>query len=366
MKKFLLITVMTAMLLSCKENSDFTIYQGDYFVDNNTVIILNGQEVNLSDYENAEINIAVIEGNSCNVTLRNFINGQPEVIIPATISEGGTKSAAGATFSGSEGTIDRLVTIEGATAEASISSITITEEVTVDGIAGRWLLNGATFDFSHPDLQQIDFSEISPDLVFNVDDIVGMLNSSLGELLEANNYFQESYLEFTTYGTVNFQDADPLINDIICYYVRPEESTLYVYLRKTLVDSLFTIIREEPDMMNVVSMLGFTSLVENPQSMSIPLDYVTGSGTLTLSATQDILDPYEAQLEQPIGMINAILQTLTYESFSQLLADYPDLLQLITAENFPRFKEIILNTFNTLTDGQAEYSLSLDFIPYAG
>ena len=43
-----------------------------------------------------------------------------------------------------------------------------------------------------------------------------------------------------------------------------------------------------------------------------------------------------------------------------------ELADTVTPENFPAIKQLILDVFSALTDGKAEYSLTTDFIPYAG
>ena len=154
------------------------------------------------------------------------------------------------------------------------------------------------------------------------------------------------------------------LDGLLCYYVRPEENSLCIHLRKSVVETLFNNIMNEPDIMNVISMLGFSSLIENPQSMNIALYYTTGDNTLNLTATQVILDPYEEQLAQPLSMLKALLETITYENAAELLAGIPELGQLVNADNFPILKSILIDTLSTLTDGQAEYSLSTELIPY--
>lgn len=364
--KHLILTAAAALMLlsSCNQEKEWSIYDGDYTVDANTVITLNGKDVLLSDYENASISIRVLEGNRCDIILENFITGQPEITVQATLAESGTKATAGAAFSGSAATSDRTVNVEGVTGESTIASISIAEEITVDGIPGKWAVSSTVFSFSHPELQTIDFSEAFPGVTVDISTIVDLINGYLAQAIETDDLLSDFYLELSKDGSVSISDAGEELDGLLCYYVRPEENSLCIHLRKSVVETLFNNIMNEPDIMNVISMLGFSSLIENPQSMNIALYYTTGDNTLNLTATQVILDPYEEQLAQPLSMLKALLETITYENAAELLAGIPELGQLVNADNFPILKSILIDTLSTLTDGQAEYSLSTELIPY--
>lgn len=353
MKKFILMIAAASMLLACNKNTEWSAYEGDYRVDGNTVIMLNGESVLISDYENAEINITLTDGNNCTIVLRNFINGQPEVSIPGTLTE--TKAASGASFSGSTNTTDRTVSVEGITAESTISSISITEKITVDGIPGKWTIGNIAVSFSHPDLNVIDLSGIADGLTVNVQDIVAAANDALAKMI-AGGMYNGTCIDFTEDGYIS--------NRYVCYYVRPEEQTLNVYLRKSTVEMLFEEIKNDPDAMDIIAMLGFSSFIDNPQSMNITLQYATGENSLSLTATQALLDPYEDMLAQPLAVIKAFLSQMTYEFFTETFSDFPQITGIITEENFPAFKEILINTFDTVTDGQAQYSVRLDLVPF--
>lgn len=355
MKKIILTAVATLLAVACSQETDWTAYNGDYSVSDNTEIIQNGHSVQLSDYENAEISIAVLDGNNCEITLRNFIAGQPEVIVPGSLSEDATKAAAaaGISFSGSTGTTDRTVTIAGVTSGSTIASINISEEITVDGIPGAWTLQDARLTFRHPELTEIDLSALADGLVINVDDLISQLNDILKTNIQDGNINPDPFV-LTEDGYLN---APP-----VCYYVRPSESTLYIFLSKSTVEMIIAELEQDPDAMAMLNMLGFSSLIENPQSMNIPLQYTTDGSTLTLTATQALLDPYEAMLSQPIAVIRTLLsQFVTYDLITALAVDFPEIAGIITEENFPIFQQILLDTYDTLTDGQAEYSVTIEF-----
>lgn len=355
MKKFILMIAAVSMLLACNKTTEWSDFDGDYKVDGNTAIVLNGESVLISDYENAEINITVTDGNNCMIVLRNFINGQPEVSIPGTLTETGAKAASGAFFSGSANTTDRTVSVEGTTAESTISSISITEKITVDGIPGKWTIGNIAVSFSHPDLNVIDLSGIADGLTINVQDLITAANEALAKMI-AGGMYSGSCIDFTEDGYIS--------NRYVCYYVRPEEQALNVFLRKSTVEMLFEEIKSDPDAMDMIAMLGFSSFIDNPQSMNITLQYATGENSLSLTATQALLDPYEDMLAQPIAVIKAFLSQMTYELFAETMSDFPQITGIITEENFPAFKEILINTLDTVTDGQAQYSVRLDLVPF--
>ncbi|HIZ86802.1 MAG TPA: hypothetical protein IAC03_01405 [Candidatus Coprenecus pullistercoris] len=353
MRKFIVFSALSAAILltSCKTESNMSVYNGDYTVDGNTSINVNGYSADLSDYENAEISISMADGQNCDIILRNFITGQPEVIIPGILSE--DASGAGISFNGDGSTTDRTVAVEGSAAGTSISSITITEHITVDGIPGEWAIGSVSVTFYHPDLETIDFSEAVPGLQINVQDLIAEINTSIARTLEESG--PASHLWFTEDGYFN---EPPLCS----YYIRPQESTINIFLRKSIVTELTDELKNNPDAMNLISMLGFTSLIENPQSMNIALQYRIENNGITLIASQTLLDPYEEMLAQPLSVIRALLdQYITYET----LAGDPDLEGIITPENFPAFKQVLMNTYDTLTDGRAEYSMTLGLVPYS-
>lgn len=355
MKKIIYFIVAAAMLMACNKDTEWTSYEGDYRVDANTEIILNGETVMISDYENAEIGITLTDGNNCIIVLRNFINGQPEVSIPGTLDQAGSKSASGASFSGSANTTDRTVTVEGITAESTIASISINEKITVEGIPGTWTVGNAAISFSHPDLNVIDLSGISEGLTVNVQDIVAAANEAIGQAI-ADGGFEGSCIIFTEDGYVTERQVG--------YYVRPDEKTLYIYLSKSTVETLFGEIKEDPDAMDIIGMLGFSSFIENPQSMNIALQYATGENSLSLTATQALLDPYRDMLAQPVAIIKAFISQMTYSMFTEMFYGLPQITEIITEDKFPAFKEIILDTFDTVTDGRAQYSVRLDLVPF--
>ena len=70
--KHLILTAAAALMLlsSCNQEKEWSIYDGDYTVDANTVITLNGKDVLLSDYENAvKISLSAFEQISQNEIL---------------------------------------------------------------------------------------------------------------------------------------------------------------------------------------------------------------------------------------------------------------------------------------------------------
>ncbi len=359
MRKIVLSAAAVLLAAACGQNDDWNVYNGDYTVDRNTVIVLNGRNVDISDYENAEISIMVKEGNNCDIILRNFITGQPEITVPASLETGDTKAAAGAGFSGSTEAADRTVRVEGMTADTSLASISITEEITVEGIPGKWALDSIRTAFFHPSLEEIDFSEAVPGLILSVDELTAMINSYINSTVRQDPSISGSFIEFTRDGYINPSE------DLLCYYIRPADNTMYIFLRKSIVEEITDSITANPDIMAVITMLGLTSFIDTPQSMSIPLQYSIADGGLTVTASQVILDPYEDMLTEPLAMISAILYSMDYEDFSSLLGDtLAPLAGIITEDNFAAFKEVLINTFNTLTDGQAEYSVSAVLIPF--
>lgn len=283
MKKYLIFAASALLFMSCNK-SDMKVYEADYSVDNKTVITVNNRNVDISDFENASISIRITDGDLCEVTLTNFITGQPEVTVPATITDG-TKAAAGASFSGSINSGDRTVSVQGITADGTIASINIEEEITAEGIVGKWSLGGATVSFSHPDLEVLDLSSIIPDLVLPMTTVADMVNAMIMQSLAENPQIAASYVEFTSEGYIASSGflTEPDMDDILAYYVQPEQNIFGIYLRKTVVDQIFGAAMEDPDTYQILQMLGLTSLIENPQSISVPLGYAVTESGLDLS-----------------------------------------------------------------------------------
>lgn len=365
MKKFLLIAAAALLFVSCNK-SDLTVYEGVYGVDNNTVVMVNNQNVNFSDFENARISIALTDGDNCEITLTNFINGQPEVIVPGTINETGTKSAAGATFYGSVNSGDRIITVEGTTSDATIASIAINEEITVDGIVGKWSIGGASMNFSHPDLEILDLSAIIPDLQLPMTTIVEMINMYLMQAIAEEPGLADWYLEFTSDGYIRSRDTqdEPDMLDIFGYYVKPEENVFGICLRKSLTEYMLALLDENPELKQMLEMFGLGSLIENPQGISVPLKYAVSGTGLSLTADQSLVDPYLDMISEPVAIIKAVLSGLQYGDVEEFIYEN-GLETFITEENFPAAIALVIDIVDALTDGQAQYSITLDLVPFA-
>lgn len=365
MRKFLLIAATALLFVSCNK-SDMTVYEGVYNVDNNTVVVVNNQKVNFTDFENARISIAVNKGDNCDITLTNFINGQPEVVIPGTIYETGTKSAAGATFSGSVSSGDRIISVEGTTADATIATITITEEIDVEGIVGKWSIAGASMDFSHPDLEILDLSGIIPELQLPMTTVVEMINMYLMQAIEEDPDLANWYIEFTSDGYIRSLDSqdDPEMLNIFGYYVKPEENIFGICIRKSLIEYIISMLDEDPELKQMLEMFGLGSLIDNPQSISVPLKYALSDAGLSLTADQSLVDPYLDMITEPVAIIKAMLSGLKYEDVAEFIYDN-GLETFITEENFPAVIALVIDIVDALTDGQAQYSITLDLTPFA-
>ena len=352
MKKILFMAASALLILSCTKDPDLTVYEGSYKVDNNTVITVNNHSVNFGDYENASITITLTDGDNCEVVLTNFINGQSEVKVPATISGSATKAAAGASFSGSVSAGDRTVNVEGITADGTIASINISEEITAEGVVGRWTLGSAA---------------IIPDFTLPMATVVEMINGLIAQSIADDSSLAQSYIEFTADGYINgmdIQDA-PELQNILCYYVNSDEGIFGIYLRKSLLEQLFAQIDQLPELSGMLEMFGLSTLIENPQNVSIPLSYSVSDGGLSLTADQSLADPYLAMLAEPVAIIKSLISDLEYDDVIEFLYMY-DLQTLITSENLPAVKDLIISLIEALTDGQAKYSATIGLIPYAG
>lgn len=364
MKKYLIFAASVLLFMSCNK-SDMKVYEGNYSVDSKTVITVNNRNVDISDFENASISISITDGDLCEVTLTNFITGQPEVSVPATISNG-TKAAAGASFSGSINSGDRTISVQGTTADGTIASINIEEEITAEGIVGKWSLGGATVSFSHPDLEVLDLSGIIPDLILPMTTVVDMVNAMIMQSLAENPQIAASYIEFTSEGYIASSGflTEPDMADILAYYVQPEQNIFGIYLRKSVVNQIFGAAMEDPDAYQILQMLGLTTLIENPQSISVPLSYAVTESGLDLTVDQNLTNSYLAMLSGTVQTIKAVVSALNYEDIYDILYSY-DLQDLINEQNFPAVKELVIKLIDALTDGQFKYSATVSLVPFS-
>lgn len=229
------------------------------------------------------------------------------------------------------------------------------------GVTGEWVADHVTLAFQHPDLTSIDLSVISPELgEIAISDIVAMGNEAI------NNGLNED--PSVSADLILTEDGNLIIDGLdvpITYTV--DNSTLNVHVDQSVISGIAEQIKNEQDVMDILSRLGLSGLVENPQSVDLPLTYSVSESSLSLTADQNTAAPYMEMLAPAVETLTGLLNSLTYETFSALLQNAGlELADTVTPENFPAIKQLILDVFSALTDGKAEYSLTTDFIPYAG
>lgn len=229
------------------------------------------------------------------------------------------------------------------------------------GVTGEWVADHVTLAFQHPDLTSIDLSVISPELgEIAISDIVAMGNEAI------NNGLNED--PSVSADLILTEDGNLIIDGLdvpITYTV--DNSTLNVHVDQSVISGIAEQIKNEQDVMEILSLLGLSGLVENPQSVDLPLTYSVSESSLSLTADQNTAAPYMEMLAPAVETLTGLLNSLTYEMFSALLENAGlELADTVTPENFPAIKQLILDVFSALTDGKAEYSLTTDFIPYAG
>lgn len=229
------------------------------------------------------------------------------------------------------------------------------------GVTGEWAADHVTLAFQHPDLTSIDLSVISPELgEIAISDIVAMGNEAINTGLKEDPSVSADL--------ILTEDGNFIIDGLdvpITYTV--DQSTLNVHVDQSVISGIAEQIKNEQDVMDILSLLGLSGLVENPQSVDLPLTYSVSESSLSLTADQNTAAPYMEMLAPAVETLTGLLNSLTYEMFSALLENAGlELADTVTPENFPAIKQLILDVFSALTDGKAEYSLTTDFIPYAG
>lgn len=378
MRNFIILAASALLLVSCNKNeADLSIYEGEYAVDSATVITMNGNQVSLADYSNAAIRISATTGNDCEITLINLITGQPEVQFQGTVTEPEeTRSAAGAVFSGQTMTADRSITVEGITAESALASVNITEQITVQGIPGKWTLDGIALTFSHPDLDTLDLTGLLagqvtqspgpqiPDLKFPVTDLLATVNELINSSIAADPAVREDYIELTADGYVNpgnITDGPAATEDIASYYVRPGDKTLNIFLPKSVVTELFNGLKDNSGYSALIEMFELENFLSNPQSIVIPLDYAMTDNGLSLTADQDIVAQYMNTLSGAINAVKELILSLSPETIRTAAATmFPGLEALITNDNYTVIISLLTDIVDAFTSPEARYSVTLD------
>ena len=378
MRNFIILAASALLLVSCNKNeADLSIYEGEYAVDSATVITMNGNQVSLADYSNAAIRISATTGNDCEITLINLITGQPEVQFQGTVTEPEeTRSAAGAVFSGQTMTADRSITVEGITSESALASVNITEQITVQGIPGKWTLDGIALTFSHPDLDTLDLTGLLagqvtqspgpqiPDLKFPVTDLLATVNELINSSIAADPAVREDYIELTADGYVNpgnITDGPAATEDIASYYVRPGDKTLNIFLPKSVVTELFNGLKDNSGYSALIEMFELENFLSNPQSIVIPLDYAMTDNGLSLTADQDIVAQYMNTLSGAINAVKELILSLSPETIRTAAARmFPGLEALITNDNYTVIISLLTDIVDAFTSPEARYSATLD------
>jgi hypothetical protein len=229
------------------------------------------------------------------------------------------------------------------------------------GVTGEWVADHVTLAFQHPDLTSIDLSVISPELgEIAISDIVAMGNEAINTGLKEDPSVSADLI-LTEDGNLIIDGLDVPITYTV------DNSTLNVHVDQSVISGIAEQIKNEQDVMDILSLLGLSGLVENPQSVDLPLTYSVSESSLSLTADQNTAAPYMEMLAPAVETLTGLLNSLTYEMFSALLENAGlELADTVTPENFPAIKQLMLDVFSALTDGKAEYSFTTDFIPYAG
>ena len=68
---------------------------------------------------------------------------------------------------------------------------------------------------------------------------------------------------------------------------------------------------------------------------------------------------------EPVAIIKSLISDLEYDDVIEFLYMY-DLEALITADNLPAVKELVISLIDALTDGQAQYSVTVGLTSYEG
>ena len=133
------------------------------------------------------------------------------------------------------------------------------------GVTGEWVADHVTLAFQHPDLTSIDLSVISPELgEIAISDIVAMGNEAI------NNGLNED--PSVSADLILTEDGNLIIDGLdvpITYTV--DNSTLNVHVDQSVISGIAEQIKNEQDVMDILSLLGLSGLVENPQSVDLPL-----------------------------------------------------------------------------------------------
>lgn len=356
-----IILAASVLLFSCntKEN-DMSVYDGEYTVDNATVITMNGNQVSIPDYSGAAIRIAATAGNDCDITLINLITGQTEVDIPGTLST--AEGSDGTVFSGETVSGDRSVTVEGTTSGTTLASVNITEKINVQGIPGKWTLGSISLEFSHPDMSTLDLSGLVPGASVPVSDLVSSVNELLNSLISADPSIKESYVELTEDGYVNTGDAvngTDSPEDIISYYILQGDKTLYIQLPKSVVETIFLSLLENPESEAIIEACELGSFISNPQSMGIPFGYAIENNVLSLTVDQEVVSPYLSSLSRATDLIKEEILSLPAE-YSMIIADLimPDYSKYINDTNYTVINNLLIDIIDALISPDATYSVT--------
>ena len=127
-------------------------------------------------------------------------------------------------------------------------------------LVGEWAISHASIAFQHPDLTSIDLSVISPELgEIAISDLIAMGNEAINNSLKE---FPSTYPDLTL-----TEDGGFILGDLdapLTYTT--ENSTMTVHADQSVISSLTEQIKNEQDIMNILSMLGLAELIENPSA----------------------------------------------------------------------------------------------------
>lgn len=340
--KLLLAVGIIFSLTSCNEEKKLSI-KGDIPITESTVLRINNEIVQHSDFPDASISLETLEGDAIALTLRNLVVGHPEIEILCnnTITKG---SPIEASFSGTAIYADIMkISISGNFNENRIDLLEINTDYEYD-IVGKWQPKDFILDFYNSNLP--------------IDELDG-IETIINTIIEEAGVFNRQFIELTRDGFVRNMRTTLNSEYSFQYYIDKMADLLYFYLRHSYTQAFKDYLENSDSAIKIIlKEFGLYEMISQAADITLPTKFeLSGKNKdryLRIYMNEETVSPYISLFKESIEESIKKIKELDYSNL-------PSLIGKITPVQFELIKQEFITMLNLLIDPESTYQIGIKF-----